>query len=276
MGKHDHDGGLEADLRRLRATMDRRGALRVFAGLGLVPILGACSSTSSESDGGTSADGGTGSDGSTTTPGSCSKIPEETAGPYPGDGSNGPNVLTQSGIVRSDIRASIGTSTTVAAGVPLSVTLEIVGASGCASLAGYAVYLWHCDRDGLYSMYSQGITAENYLRGVQETDASGKVTFSTIFPAAYSGRWPHIHFEVYPSLAKATASANKVATSQLALPKDACDAVFATAGYEASVRNLAQTSLASDNVFRDGTTLQLPTMGGSVANGYTAALRVAV
>ena len=40
----------------------------------------------------------------------CSLIPSETAGPYPGDGSNGPNVLTQSGIVRSDIRASFGSS----------------------------------------------------------------------------------------------------------------------------------------------------------------------
>jgi hypothetical protein len=34
----------------------------------------------------------------------CSVIPSETAGPYPGDGSNGPNALTQSGIVRADIR----------------------------------------------------------------------------------------------------------------------------------------------------------------------------
>ena len=36
------------------------------------------------------------------------KIPEETAGPYPGDGSNGPNALTRSGIVRGDIRKSFG------------------------------------------------------------------------------------------------------------------------------------------------------------------------
>jgi hypothetical protein len=31
------------------------------------------------------------------------EVPEETAGPYPGDGSNGPNVLDDSGIVRSDM-----------------------------------------------------------------------------------------------------------------------------------------------------------------------------
>ena len=80
---------------------------------------------------------------------------------------------------------------------------------------------------------------------MQETDADGTVTFTSIFPAAYSGRWPHIHFEVYPSLGAATSAGNKIGTSQLALPEETCDAVYATTGYEQSVRNLAQTSLAT-------------------------------
>ena len=87
---------------------------------------------------------------------------------------------------------------------------------------------------------------ENYLRGVQELDASGTATFTSIFPAAYSGRWPHIHFEVYSDVANAVSSGPIVKTSQIALPKEACDAVYATAGYEQSVRNLAQTSLQQD------------------------------
>ena len=102
------------------------------------------------------------------------------------------------------------------------------------------MYLWHCDRPGRYSLYSSGVTNQNYLRGVQEADASGRVTFTTVFPGCYAGRWPHIHFEVFPSLSAATNVGNKVATSQIALPKDACDAVYATSGYESSVRNLAQ------------------------------------
>ena len=61
----------------------------------------------------------------------------------------------------------------------------------------------HCDRDGLYSLYSSGVTAHNYLRGVQETDASGNLGFTTIFPGCYAGRMPHVHVEVYPSLDKA-------------------------------------------------------------------------
>src|SRR6185312_14870599 len=102
------------------------------------------------------------------------EIPEETAGPYPGDGSNGPDVLTQSGIVRSDIRSSFGTASRVAQGVPLTINLTIVDtAKGCGAYAGAAVYLWHCDRDGAYSLYSPGVTAENYLRGVQAADGTG-------------------------------------------------------------------------------------------------------
>ena len=145
--------------------------------------------------------------------------------------------MTQSGIVRGDIRSSIGSASGVAQGVPLTIDLTIQNrANGCVAYAGAAVYLWHCDREGRYSMYSSGVTNENYLRGVQAAGAHGLVTFKSIFPAAYSGRWPHIHFEVYPTLASATAAGSKITTSQLALPDDVCKAAYATTGYEASVR----------------------------------------
>ena len=207
----------------------------------------------------------------------CAVIPEETAGPFPGDGSNGPDVLNQSGVVRKDIRSSFGSSTTVAAGVPLTINLTIQDAATCTPLAEAAVYLWHCDRDGNYSLYSAAAANENYLRGVQEADANGVVTFTSIFPACYSGRWPHIHFEVYPSLAMATDEANKIATSQIALPKDACDTVYATDGYSQSVTNLGQVTLASDNVFGDdGGVHEVGTVTGSVSGGLTVALTVPV
>ncbi len=70
--------------------------------------------------------------------------------------------------------------------------------------------------------------------------------------------------------------ANKIATSQIALPKATSDLVYATAGYEASMPNLSQVTLASDMVFSDGASLELPTMTGSVAGGLTAAITVAV
>jgi protocatechuate 3,4-dioxygenase beta subunit len=102
------------------------------------------------------------------------------------------------------------------------------------------------------------------------------VTVTTIFPGCYAGRWPHIHFEVYPSLTAATNVANRIATSQIALPKTACDQVYATTGYEASVSNLSQVSLATDMVFSDGASLELATMSGGVGGGLTAALTIAV
>ena len=207
----------------------------------------------------------------------AAEIPDETAGPYPGDGSNGPVALTDSGIVRQDIRSSIGGGTT-ASGVPLTFSLNILDmASGDAPFAGVAVYAWHCNAAGGYSMYSSGIEDETYLRGVQVADADGRVSFTSIFPGCYSGRWPHIHFEVYPTAADVTDSANAIATSQIALPQSACAAVYATAGYDGSAQNLAQTSLSTDNVFGDdGGALQIAAMTGDAASGYTATLTVRV
>ena len=292
-----HDQGLQFDLQTL---LNRRSALRMFgigaAGAATLVVLG-CSdddspASATNTPGSASTPTGAASAAVTspiatvspipttaTTPASAcvAEINEETAGPFPGNGSNGPNALTQSGIVRSDIRSSFGSSTKTAAGVPLTIELTIVDtAKNCAPMAGAAVYLWHCDREGLYSMYSQGAQDENYCRGVQVADANGKVKYATIFPAAYSGRWPHAHFEVYPTLASATSSANKVCTSQLALPDDVCKTVFATAGYEQSVRNHAQTTLQNDGVFRDGVDLQMAATTGSVSAGYAAMLTVGV
>ena len=265
---HDEFGGLHRDLRLTAAAMDRRRALRLAASfgvsLGALQLLG-CSGDSDD-DGIAEPDGNP----------NCTKVPEETAGPFPAEGSNGPNVLNQTGVVRSDIRSSFAGLSGTADGVPLTIALTLVSASTCSPLTNRAVYLWHCDKLGRYSLYSSGVTNQNYLRGVQATDATGKVTFTSIFPACYAGRWPHIHFEVFPSLASATNASNKIATSQIALPKAACDLVYATVGCEQSITSLSQVTLASDNVFSDGSALELATVTGSVAGGFTAALTVAV
>ncbi|HEX4353545.1 MAG TPA: hypothetical protein VHZ95_11530, partial [Polyangiales bacterium] len=80
----------------------------------------------------------------------------------------------------------------------------------------------------------------------------------------------------YPSLADAASASNRIKTSQLAMPIDACNAVYATDGYSESISNLKQISLATDNVFSDGTTLQIPTISGDVTDGYAIALNVGV
>ncbi|MFM2077504.1 MAG: hypothetical protein RJA49_1394 [Actinomycetota bacterium] len=202
-------------------------------------------------------------------------IPEETAGPFPGDGSNGPDVLSDPAAVRDDITGSFGSFSGTAAGVPVTLHLTVLDTSkGCGPLTGGAIYVWHADRDGQYSMYTAA--ASNYLRGVGELDDTGTATFRTIFPGCYDGRWPHIHFEVYPSLAAATSASNKLVTSQLALPQDMCEAAYAATGYESSVTNLTHTSLATDMVFSDGVDQQLATVTGTVADGFTVELTMTV
>lgn len=260
------DQGLQFDLATL---LSRRGVLAIGLGAGAV-TLAACGVGNATGSDSTSPASSTGAGTSLT------EIPDETAGPYPGNGSNGPDVLEQSGVVRDDIRSSFGTSASTADGVPLTFRLTVLDvASGGVPFAGVAVYAWHCDRDGGYSMYSAGVEQENYLRGVQVTDDAGTVTFTSIFPGCYSGRWPHIHFEVYPDVAAITDTANVICTSQLALPAPACEAVYATDGYESSIQNLSRLSLASDNVFGDdGGVHQLATTRGDVQAGYTADLTV--
>jgi len=176
--------------------------------------------------------------------------------------------------VRSDITRSLDGGTTVD-GVPLDLTFSLTDmANDDAPFEGAAVYAWQCDAQGLYSMYSEGIEDETYLRGIQVADADGVVSFSTIVPGCYPGRWPHIHFEVYESLKSATRSGTPVKTTQLAFPRDVCEAVYATEGYSRSADELSGLSLETDNVFSDGHELQLATVTGSAAGGYKAVLTV--
>jgi protocatechuate 3,4-dioxygenase beta subunit len=179
---------------------------------------------------------------------------------------------------RSDYRSSFGTAWGTADGVPLTITLALVDtASGCRPLARAAVYVWQCDRDGRYSMYSQGVAEENYLRGVQESGADGTATFTSTFPGAYGGRWPHIHFAIYESVAAATGGAPPRTTSQIALPEDACQVVYATGGYERSAATLPRLSLAGDGVFRDDEAQhQLGTVTGDVTAGMVVTSTVPV
>ncbi len=271
---HEHDLGLAHDLR----VMSRRRMLTLVGVAAAAATAAGCSRDGS----GSSATSSPVSDtAATTSSGSSASAapgaaPQETAGPYPGDGSNGPNVLIESGVVRSDITGSFGSYSGTAEGVPmtLTMTMQDLAKNGAAG-AGMAIYVWHCTREGEYSLY--GVEDQNYLRGVQVADDSGTVTFTSIFPACYSGRWPHIHFEVFDSLTSAVAGENARLTSQIALPQEACDAVYAAdRGYAQSVQNMKQVSLDSDMVFSDGWTAELATVGGSPSAGTTVSITVGV
>ena len=226
--EHDDHGGLHRDVPNL---VGRRDILRIMGGMSLAGLLAACGVTGREDTAATtSTSSGTASGTPTSstaapstsassTPSTSSaaaaspvaspgpEIPDETAGPFPANGSNGPNLLDDDGVVRPDLTASIGGSSGVAEGVPISLELSVVDASTGNPIPGAVVYLWHCTADGRYSIYE--IEDENYLRGVQVANDAGRITFTSVFPGCYRGRWPHAHFEVYASVADATGGSER-------------------------------------------------------------------
>lgn len=231
---HD-DHGLHADLAFLRA---RRRLIGGLVGAGAVLSTGSAALAAE-----------------------CVRDASETAGPFPADGrrtrgGNSFNVLTESGVIREDIRPSFAGMTPVADGAELRLTLTVVDAGrGCTPLAGRPVYIWQCDAVGRYSLYEDA--DRNYLRGVGITDAAGQVQFTTVFPGCYLSRAPHVHFEVFASEADAGMGENSVLIGQLAFDDaDSATVYAAHAAYDGGLRNLSRNPLAQDFIFRDDTAAQ--------------------
>ena len=208
----------------------------------------------------------------------CPADPAETEGPFPGDGSNDAhgtqsNVLKSSGIVRRDMRTNIGKTAIVAEGQTFDLEITLVNArQACAPLAGHAIYLWHCDALGRYSIYD--LPNATYLRAVGVTNSVGNATFTTIFPGCYPGRYPHIHFEVYMGLEQATSYRNRLLTSQMAMPAEACRAIYAASKrYGASAANFTSVSVERDEVFADSTPKQIATQTPIVTGGASGAYK---
>lgn len=243
--------------------LSRRAALRRLGGLsalGLPLLLPGCGGEEGESASGASSGESSGSGGSSgsTSSGSCVLIPEETDGPFPLY-----STLSNSAMYRADV-------TEGRAGVPLALALNVVDVNdACAPISNVDVYIWHCDRDGEYSGYAnQGTAGETFMRGIQTTDADGKVAFTTIYPGWYSGRITHIHLQVY-------LGSTRRATTQLAFPQEVTSAVYASSAYPKG-QNTSVTSFARDGIFSDGESTQLLAMSGSVAAGYTGALQIGI
>lgn len=197
--------------------------------------------------------------------GSCTLIPQETEGPYPLRA-----ILSNSSIVRGDV-------TEGRPGVPLTLQIKLQNINdNCLPISNAAVYIWHCDKDGVYSGYSQpgvNTVGQTFMRGVQVSDADGAVNFATIFPGWYIGRLTHIHFQVY--LAN-NLGGTAIATSQIAFPFDIVRDVYHSSLYAAHGQNTSVTTFAADNVFNDGATYQMLALSGSVAAGYVGTLTVGI
>lgn len=236
--------------------VSRRRALGLF---GAAATLVGCGGGSSSSA--TSAT--TSSSGGTSGSASCVLTPEETAGPYPLFS----DIASASTYMREDI-------TEGKSGVPLQLLLTFVNVSdNCTPITDALIYAWHCDKDGVYSGYSQpggNTLGETFCRGVQMTDSTGLVRFTTIYPGWYSGRITHVHFRAY-------LGNSLQATSQLAFPQDITTAVYASSLYAARGQNTSVTSFSADNVFSDGEQYQLCTLTQNASTGgYDAALTVGI
>lgn len=194
---------------------------------------------------------------------SCTLIPSETEGPYPLD------TVSNSALLRQDIRDG-------KAGVPFKVRMRILGKDNCLPMQNVWVKIWHCDKDGYYSGYSnsgylgtQDNTGATFCRGVQITDAHGEVEFLTIFPGWYTSRVTHIHFRVY-------VSSVLTATSQFTFPVAEKNAIYASNALY-STHGTDPQSLASDNVFTDGYALQMATLTtNSDIGGYESFIEVTI
>lgn len=180
----------------------------------------------------------------------CAVTPQETVGPYP----------SLADFVRTDIREG-------KSGLPVTLTIAVVNVnSNCAAVAGAAVEIWQCDADGNYSQYGAQRT-ETFLRGLQTTDANGRVAFTTIYPGWYPGRATHIHVDV-------AINGRSVKVTQIAFPEDITAAVYRTGVYSSSGQN--PTTNATDNVFGDGVSQELASVSGDTTNGYTATFQIGV
>ena len=221
----------------------RREAIAVMSAASAAVALGCGDSPSSPSATPTTTTGGT-------TNAACAVTPTETIGPFPS--------LTD--LFRSDIRET-------KTGTVLTLTIKVVNVNAsCAAVPSANVEIWHVDAAGDYSQYGTQ-TAQTFLRGIQTTNASGEVTFTTIYPGWYQGRATHIHVEV-------TVSGRSVKATQIAFPESINNTVHTQGVYAG--RGTNPLSNASDGIFSDSLSSELVTPTGSAAAGYAASFQVGI
>ena len=142
--------------------------------------------------------------------------------------------------------------------------------NGCSPVSGANVEIWQCDADGHYSQYTQpgynGVS-DTFLRGIQTSDSSGRVTFTTIYPGWYQGRATHIHADV-------TMNGRSVKVTQIAFPESLTAALYSTGVYAPKGQN--PTTNARDNVFADSVASEMANVTGSPTTGYNATFTVGI
>ncbi|MCC7446301.1 MAG: intradiol ring-cleavage dioxygenase [Anaerolineae bacterium] len=195
---------------------------------------------------------------------SCVVRPEMTEGPY----------FVDEMLNRSDIRSDPSDGT-VKPGVPLRLIFRVseVTPNACTPLKGAQVDVWHCDALGVYS----GVTdrsfhtkGQQFLRGYQVTDTTGKAEFLTIYPGWYPGRAVHIHFKIRTD---PQAQAGYEFTSQLFFDDALSDAVFKQQPYAS--KGAGKLPNSRDGIYRNGGD-QLLLNVIKDGDGYTATFNIGI
>lgn len=239
----------------LNTRFTRREALGVLSAVG-ASVAAACGGETPTSPSASTTPAATASTPTTPSAGSaaCAVSPTEIIGPYPS--------LTN--LIRSDIREG-------STGIPLVLALTVVNVNNtCSPVVNVNVDIWQCDADGHYSEYSQGGydgRSKTFLRGIQTTDSSGRVTFTTVYPGWYQGRATHIHIEV-------SINGRSVKVTQIAFPETVNAQVYRTGVYAS--RGLNPTSNTSDMVFSDSLSSELAVMSGDPSSGFTGTYTVGI
>ena len=213
-------------------SITRRDALKL-ASMALVATgLGCQDSEALTPDGGASID----ADASPL----CTRTIAQTAGPfYPGEPEERMNIVGDR------------------VGVSLMLDLQIQASETCEPLIGAEVDVWSADSNGDYSGYSDfGTEGEDWLRGQQISDASGRVRIQTIVPGSYPGRAVHLHVKV-------RSGEQLELTTQVYLPNELVAEALAQPEYQGA----AQTTNEADDFYRGDTLLALE---GDIATGFSA------
>ena len=214
---------MDDDDAQIGRILNRREVLALLGGSG-VALLAACApgalaspspsptATAQQTSAATTTAGATSSTAAALP--SCIVRPALTEGPY----------FVDEKLNRSDIRSDPGTGA-VRPGALLTLNFLVSRVSGtaCTALSGAMVDVWHCDALGVYSDVDSA-RGQKFLRGFQNTDASGSAKFTTIYPGWYQGRAVHIHFKIRPTAASEF-------TSQLFFDDALSTQVFAQAPY---------------------------------------------
>ncbi len=173
---------------------------------------------------------------------SCSLAPSMTEGPFWVD-----EKLNRANLTTGTSRAS------VLSGIPLVLDISLYDDNGqqCSldPAANVQVDLWHCDAAGDYSDVSGNGQAntlgQDFLRGYQVSNSTGKTTFTTIYPGWYNGRTAHIHLRARVYSAAGNTTYNF--TSQLFFDDAVSDVVYAKAPY--NTRGNRNTRNSNDNIY---------------------------